>query len=185
MKGYIYIDKKNDYYKEIRNINFSVEKEDNLTNYCIDLCDEDDLVIVSVPINRTMYFYMKQHIERFNQGMEYLIKKVLSKSDIFIEIQKFEKETIQYYKGNLELSRRHILWEITNNIDEESYRGFVDEWLDKFKNLTGVEIELLGRSGRHCCIKDTDKNRLNYESLKDQFNSFQDDFVYFINDIGV
>ena len=185
MKGYIYIDKKNDYYKEIRNINFSVEKEEAITNYYIDLCDENELVIVSVPINRSMYFYMKQHIERFNQGMEYLIKKVLSKSDIFVEIQKFEKETIQYYKGNLELSRRHILWEITNNIDEEIYLGFVDEWLDKFKNLTGVEIELLGRSGRHCCIKDTDKNRLNYESLKNQFNSFQDDFVSFINDIRV
>ncbi len=85
----MFVDRKNDYYKEIRNINFSVEKEDNLTNYCIDLCDEEDLVIVSLPINRTMYFYMKQHIERFNQGMEYLIKKVLSKSDIFIEIQNF------------------------------------------------------------------------------------------------
>lgn len=185
MKGYMFVDRKNDYYKEIRNINFSVEKEDNLTNYCIDLCDEEDLVIVSVPINRTMYFYMKQHIERFNQGMEYLIKKVLSKSDIFIEIQKFEKETIQYYQGNLELSRRHILWEITNNIDEESYRGFVEEWLDKFKQLASVEVELLGRSGRHCCIKDIDKNRFYYANLKEQFNSFQDDFVSFINDIKV
>lgn len=185
MKGYMFVDRKNDYYKEIRNINFSVEKEDNLTNYCIDLCDEDDSVIVSLPINRTMYFYMKQHIERFNQGMEYLIKKVLSKSDIFIEIQKFEKETIQYYQGNLELSRRHILWEITNNIDEESYSGFVEEWLDKFKNLTGAEVELLGRSSRHCCIKNIDKNRFYYANLKEQFNSFQDDFVSFINDIRV
>lgn len=184
MKGYVYVDKKNNTYQEISEFNFSVEESSGERIYYVDLCDRDSNVIFSLPLQRTMYFYLKQKVTRFNQAMEYLIRNVLNKNRI-IDIQRYEKEDIQFYQGNLELSRRHILWEITNDMDEEIYKNFVDEWLDKFNTDNECEILLLGRSARHCCIEDSDQNKLRYHDLKNKFQEFQDSFVEYINNLKV
>ena len=184
VKGYVYVNKKNDTYIEIKEINFSIAEEDGKKNYYIDLCDNDSSVIFSLPIQRTMYFYLKQKVSRLNQALEYIIRNVLGK-DLIIDIQRYEKENIQYYQGNLELSRRHILWEITTDLEEELYCGFVNEWLEKFKERYDCEVFLRGRSNRHCCIEDTDKNKLRYHELIKEFELFQDEFVEYINNLKV
>ena len=60
MKGYVYVDKKKNTYQEISEFNFSVEESSGERIYYVDLCDRDSNVIFSLPLQRTMYFYLKQ-----------------------------------------------------------------------------------------------------------------------------
>lgn len=184
MKGYVYVNEKHNTYQEIKEINFSIAKEDNKNVYYIDLCDGNSVTIYSLPIKRTMYFYLKQKVSRLNQALEYLIKNVLNK-DLLIDIRRYEKENIQYYQGELELSRRHILWEITTDMEQDLYVEFVNEWLERFDTDHNCEVFLLGRNNRHCCVKDTDQNKLRYHELKEQFQAFQDAFVEYMNNLKV
>ena len=80
-----------------------------------------------------------------------------------------------YGKAYIQLSDEHTLWKVhtLNNpiSDKEAeqwdafYYDLVREVCKKFEEKSGVEVLLLGRSGRHVCVADTTQNRRRYRSL--------------------
>jgi len=71
----------------------------------------------------------------------------------------------------LELHRNHTMWRLNNeNLSyqdsEELYTALVLQAIDEFENKTGVNVYLLGRSGRHVCVDDTAENSKRYNYLK-------------------
>lgn len=97
---------------------------------------------------------------------------------------------IKLYDGMLELSDKQIMWEF-NNDDftqdpkfDDIYYLMVQEELRVFKEETGVEISLLGRSGRHICIDDTPKNRKRYYELQNIVTEKIKKFIELVNNYG-
>jgi hypothetical protein len=97
---------------------------------------------------------------------------------------------IKVYDGMLELSDKHIWWEIDNEafmqdpVFDDIYYLMVQEELRVFKEETGVEISLLGRSGRHVCIEDTPENRERYYELLDIVTEKIKKFIELVNNYG-
>jgi len=78
---------------------------------------------------------------------------------------------IKEYKGLLELSDRHTLWNVEvkeencQNFDEIYYEYIVSKFLKPIEEKYNIEIFSEGRSGRHICIKNTPENRKLYYRL--------------------
>jgi len=51
-------------------------------------------------------------------------------------------------------------------VQEDYYHHLLILAVDTFQNRTGEDIFLLGRSGRHVCVRDTEANRRRYGYLK-------------------
>lgn len=93
---------------------------------------------------------------------------------------KYDDE-IEYYseggygKEYIQLNDNRTVWkldtvdyDIDTNADidwDEFYYNLVDEACRQFEEKSGVEVFLLGRSGRHVCVEDTEQNRRRYRSL--------------------
>ena len=75
---------------------------------------------------------------------------------------------VKYYRGYIQLHNNRTLWDINlaNEIDEQHYSILLDNAIAEFESKTGQEVFLLGRSGRHVCVNDTEENRKNYSRLK-------------------
>ena len=80
-----------------------------------------------------------------------------------------------YGKAYIQLSDEHTLWKV-HTLDKQIsdkeaeqwdafYYDLVREACKKFEEKSGVEVLLLGRSGRHVCVADTPQNRRRYRSL--------------------
>ena len=63
-----------------------------------------------------------------------------------------------YGKEMIELSDRHILWEINTPNDEE-YSRVILAMQQEFLKIYKAHVYLLGRSGRHVCVPNTSENR--------------------------
>lgn len=100
---------------------------------------------------------------------------------------------VETYEGQLELSDRGILGEISNEdlynelgADEFNnwYWGEADIALEEFASENGLDPEELtysGRGARHILIPATYQNAVRYQELRDAFQQFQDDFVEKVN----
>ena len=66
----------------------------------------------------------------------------------------------------LELHDNHTFWNINKNITDEDLYNATEIILGEFEGLTGENLLLLGRSGRHACLYDTKKNQLHYHRYK-------------------
>lgn len=106
----------------------------------------------------------------------------------------FPKSLPRYHEYNgdvyLQLHDHHTMWRLDNKCDalteyelEMLYCDFVNSAVEEFKFRTGVEVFLLGRSGRHVCVEDTPENSRKYHYLRrraeklenkviESFNSF-------------
>lgn len=73
----------------------------------------------------------------------------------------------------LQLSDNHTMWEINSNISPEHYTALVNNAVEDFKIETGVDLYLIGRSGRHACVEYTLENVLNYDGLKAYQNDLE------------
>lgn len=88
--------------------------------------------------------------------------------DDFVEllsrIKLYTDDRIDY----IQLSDNHTLYEIQNTeLDEYQYGEAVDRYCDEFVEITGVDVYLLGRMGRHVCVEFTIDNIINYDYLKE------------------
>lgn len=77
-----------------------------------------------------------------------------------------KENCLNYYEDMLELNDNHTLWEITKEISPEEYFIKVNEKLHEFESITGIEVFIEGRSGRHICIEDTLENAYRLNELK-------------------
>lgn len=78
---------------------------------------------------------------------------------------------MKFYENCIELSDRHVLWDIHNaSIKEEDfepyYQYLVDVCSNEFRDIYGCDFYMLGRSGRHICVEDTPANRQSYCRMK-------------------
>ena len=65
----------------------------------------------------------------------------------------------------LELSDRHMLWEVHNNFNEGEYYALCDQAIEKLSQHYHTEFGRYGRSGRHVCVPDTPMNRRHYSYM--------------------
>ena len=97
----------------------------------------------------------------------------------YIRAGRYDDE-IEYYQDGygpeyIQLNDEHTVWKLdrldgnASNSEAEDwdayYYSLVNEACEKFEQKSGVEILLLGSSGRHVCVEDTDQNRRRYRSL--------------------
>lgn len=72
------------------------------------------------------------------------------------------------YGTVLELNDNHTMWELNNeNKSDEEWFSIVNSKLAQFKADTGVDLMLLGRSGRHACVEPTYDNCMNFTFLQE------------------
>lgn len=177
MKGYVYI--KDNTYEEIRMFNLSVNGWSSNAKYNIELCNEKNEIIDSIVVTKSIYEHLKNQVATFNQGMEYILKKL--KDKLNFKIEKFERDTIWYYSRNIELSRRRIYGDVISNISLEAFMNIAEKWLEKFCEDNQCEIFLLGKNKRHCCVKENAYYKLRYEDLRIKFNEYQDKLIEYVN----
>lgn len=167
-----YICAKNSEYHQLRAINLAYKEG----AYFVLFYNEKNEEIHAFKINNKNYTYLKT-ISGFLRAIDYIIKKI----KLDVEILKYDIDNIWFYNYNLELSRRHILSDIKDEIDSADYWNLANEWLKTFNKEHNIEVFLLGKGSRHCCIKDTAKNRYNYAELRKAFNEMQDEFIKALN----
>lgn len=92
------------------------------------------------------------------------------------------------YDGLLQLHDHHTLWnvyvaeEYTDVFDDE-YAEIVDYYWEMFKDITGEEFYMEGRSGRHVCVNATLDNCYNWEYLSQVAIDLEGQMIRYINDI--
>ena len=103
----------------------------------------------------------------------------------------------EYYGENnhsyLQLHDNHTLNQInvpdtsmyTDAEIDEIYYQLVDSKIAEFEEETGLELYLLGRSGRHVCVEDTADNVLMYSELRDLAERLEAEVIYDMNHLGL
>ncbi|MCD8211638.1 MAG: hypothetical protein LUC17_01250 [Oscillospiraceae bacterium] len=83
----------------------------------------------------------------------------------------------------LELSDRHVFWDLESeeDIPLEYLEFLIDHYLADFKEQTGIDVYLLGRSNRHACVDFTLENIINYDNLKYTWENYENDFIDDVN----
>ena len=102
-----------------------------------------------------------------------------------------EKTLPRYTEWNdgtyLQLHDRHVFWEVEPSDSEEDIQFEIDflisAKIEEFKETTGVEVFLLGRSGRHVCVEDTPENSRRYRYLERTANRMADELIQDINNL--
>jgi len=102
------------------------------------------------------------------------------------EYGEFKKTLPRYqeYNGDtfLELHANHTLWKIDNEeLNDDDIYIEVESAIDAFESITGTDVYLLGRSGRHVCVEDNKKNSKRYHYLKKVALELEKDFIYNMN----
>lgn len=78
----------------------------------------------------------------------------------------------------IELSDNHTLWNINNDdLSGDAYNELVADAVDEFENMTGTDVFLLGRSGRHVCVDLNIDNIKNYDKLIDIQDKLENDVI--------
>jgi len=82
----------------------------------------------------------------------------------------------------LQLHDHHTMWKITNeHVDENVFNMYVEGAVDLFKEKFNEQIYGLGRSGRHICVENTDRNRRRYKSMKRYALKLEKDVIKMVN----
>lgn len=68
---------------------------------------------------------------------------------------------------------------------DEIYYQLVDSKIAEFEEETGLELYLLGRSGRYVCVEDTADNVLMYPELRDLAERLEAEVIYDMNHLGL
>jgi len=115
----------------------------------------------------------------------------------YVPIDEYPKEIAEmvgaevYWSGGkwyLQLHDNHTMWEIDVGEDDLSgeelsrmYEFLVNNAIVDFKSETGVEVYLLGRSGRHVCVDYNLDNLIDYDRLKNTALGLEKEVINNIN----
>ncbi|MCF8008128.1 MAG: hypothetical protein K9K32_00050 [Halanaerobiales bacterium] len=83
----------------------------------------------------------------------------------------------------LELHDNHTAWQV-NPVSQFFYDYILFEKINEFKEKTGQDIYLLGRSGRHVCIEMNMDNIKNFKKYQKLALKLEQDFINEINKSG-
>lgn len=81
----------------------------------------------------------------------------------------------------LELSDKHIGWLIERDIDIDEYNILVRRFCVEFEKIYNTPIILSGRSGRHVCVYNEDKNRKRICNMLKTVERLQNSLIKEIN----
>lgn len=91
----------------------------------------------------------------------------------------------EYRKDMLELSDKHLDWDICSALDKETDEFFdihvqclCDHFCELFEEHYHTAVYRLGRSGRHVCVEDTAANRRRYEHMVKAVDAMQKMIVF-------
>ena len=88
----------------------------------------------------------------------------------------------KFYDGDLELHDNHTMWNINKHFHWEDYENAVHlACIDMERHYKDLEIYLLGRSGRHVCVKDTPVNRRRYQQLVEYAKKAEQEIIDYFN----
>ena len=76
----------------------------------------------------------------------------------------------------IELSDRHVLWNI-NNYEEEEYLRVVWVMQKEFHKIYKEHVYLCGRSGRHVCVSNIPENRRRVHNMTRTVERMQRDLI--------
>lgn len=73
-----------------------------------------------------------------------------------------------YNDDYIELNDNHTIYELNNDSRSDiDWVNIVNSKVDEFKKETGVDLYLVGRSGRHVCVDNNYYNAIHYYDLKE------------------
>lgn len=75
-------------------------------------------------------------------------------------------KSLPRYDGQLELTSERFWYRSHDGLSWDDFCFRVHWAAEAFKERTGVQVELLGRSGRHVCVPDTPQNSKNFRWLQ-------------------
>lgn len=97
--------------------------------------------------------------------------------------------SLDFYKNSgkqyIQLSADQIMFDLDHSkLTDDDYnqldlgqQAYLDDACLEFQQKTGVEIYLLGRSGRHVCVDNNFENAIRYEELCDVQSKMQDKYI--------
>ena len=153
MKGYVVITK--DKVFEIKTLDLLTWEEDNNTCYGIDLGNE-----CVQKVKKNVFDYLKKlDCENFSTALRYIMKKDKIKD---YAIASYDKDSLHFWNGNLELSRKQVeLEDITE----------LDKMILVFEKRNNVVV---GVDNNHYYIEDNALNRINFNELRFKFEEALD-----------
>lgn len=84
---------------------------------------------------------------------------------------------VEMYDGYLQLNDNHTLWSIPDGVSLDDYNYFVSQSCQVFEEVSGQELLLLGRSGRHVCVDAIPENFVKYNFLCDLQGAMEQDVI--------
>lgn len=172
MKGYIALNKTECF--EIKELDLCTWKENNKTYYGINFGNG---LVEQLP-NDIFNYLKKLDCNNFNKAIKYLLKRFKPTTFTLLE---YDKDDLWFYNGNLELSRKRIKNDVVVDITDKKYWELANKYLADFSLLNNVEVILLGKNKKHCCVEDNAMNRYRYAKLRQEFSLLQDKFVEELN----
>jgi hypothetical protein len=89
---------------------------------------------------------------------------------------------VKYYDGYIELFDDPVMQWIEADIDEDTYRMIVEDYINSFEKEYGVSgVWFAGRGGKHCVCPNTWENVVRYDELVEGAEKYREDFIDFIN----
>lgn len=138
----------------------------------------------------TIEWYFDEEENSYADFIEEVLENYDYGFDDYDVIQIYEDfafaRNVEYYTNDgetyLELSDKHILWEIDADIDSWEYWDIADGFINRFEEEYDVsDVGYAGRSGRHLVCPDTWKNVVRYDDLVAGAEKYQQDFIDYIN----
>jgi len=84
----------------------------------------------------------------------------------------------------LELHSNHTAWSLDNEYaTDDDWYNVVESTIELLAEVIGTPVYLLGRGGRHVCIEDTVRNRLNYWTWRRYALLYEQDAINEYNSI--
>lgn len=111
--------------------------------------------------------------------MERFYKEIIENSDQ-VNFNNIYKE--HNGKAYLQLHANRTVWKLKVDVDSFEYSCKVQQKINKFEDQTGIELYLLGRSGRHVCVEINSTNIRRYQELRKKALELEKELVNEIND---
>lgn len=119
-------------------------------------------------------YYQVENIPTYNEVNDYIAsvtKKEYNTLYKMVEkacrVHEEHSYAYDYNDDYIELNDNHTIWELhSDTLTDEDWWSIVDSKVAAFKGETGVDLYLVGRSGRHACVDNTFYNAMRFEELQ-------------------
>lgn len=125
-----------------------------------------------------------EHIVPFEDVLDEYDENVTREEyeDIVSKIYKTaEDRDFRFYEECIQIGDNFTKFAIERDIDEETYDHILGQYIDEFKRITGIDVFLKGRYGRHVCVDNNVNNFINFRPLYNLRSYLEDKFIDELN----